>query len=82
MQRITISAEQRRGSSLTLAADQIHYLLRVLRLRAGDRFIAQDGAGQQWLAALTELPDQAQIIEAIATQSLPHCATSADSSST
>ncbi len=69
MQRITISAEQRQDSSLTLAADQIHYLLRVLRLRAGDRFIAQDGAGQQWIAALTDQPAQAQIIEAIAAQS-------------
>ena len=69
MQRITISADQHRGSSLTLAADQTHYLLRVLRLRSGDRFIAQDGSGQQWLAALTEQPDQAQIVAVIATQS-------------
>lgn len=65
MQRITISADQRQAGSLTLAADQRHYLLRVLRLRAGDHFIAQDGQGQQWLAALTEQPDQADILEAL-----------------
>lgn len=65
VQRITISADQRQAGLLTLAADQRHYLLRVLRLRAGDRFIAQDGQGQQWLAALTEQPDQADILEAL-----------------
>lgn len=33
---------------------------------AGDRFLAQDGQGQQWLAALTDQPSSAQIIEMIA----------------
>lgn len=30
---------------------------------AGDRFIAQNGQGQQWLAALTDQPSSAQIVE-------------------
>lgn len=46
-----------------LEADQVHYLRRVLRLSMGDRFIAQDGQGQQWLAALSDQPSFAQVIE-------------------
>lgn len=52
VQRITIAAEQCSGLTLTLTADQAHYLIDVLRLQAGDRFIAQDGKGTQWIAAL------------------------------
>ncbi|MGB3292020.1 MAG: 16S rRNA (uracil(1498)-N(3))-methyltransferase [Phormidesmis sp.] len=66
MQRITIDQRQIQDSSLILEADQVHYLRRVLRMGAGDRFIAQDGQGQQWLAALTEQPRSAQIIETAA----------------
>lgn len=65
LQRITISPQQRQGSQLLLEADQVHYLIRVLRLNAGDRFVAQDGQGQQWLAAITAQPHQAYIIETI-----------------
>jgi 16S rRNA (uracil1498-N3)-methyltransferase len=74
VQRITISADQQQGSSLiALRGDQVHYLMRVLRLKVGDRFIAQTGQGQQWLAALSEQAHQAQILEAFApsTQSFP-----------
>jgi len=67
VQRITISASQKRENLLYLEADQIHYLRRVLRLAAGDRFIAQDGLGTQWLAALTDQPSQAQVIETVVT---------------
>ncbi len=56
VQRITIAAEQCSGSTLTLTADQAHYLIDVLRLQAGDRFIAQDGTGTQWIAALKATP--------------------------
>jgi 16S rRNA (uracil1498-N3)-methyltransferase len=72
VQRITISADQQQGSSLiTLRGDQVHYLMRVLRLKVGDRFIAQTGQGQQWLAALSEQAHQAQILEALAPSSQP-----------
>lgn len=63
MQRITIDAQQCQGQSLLLEAAQVHYLRRVLRLGVGDRFIAQDGQGQQWLAALTDHPSSAQVVE-------------------
>jgi 16S rRNA (uracil1498-N3)-methyltransferase len=65
VQRITIDPQQCEGLVVALKADQLHYLLRVLRLKAGDRFIAQDGQGQQWLVALSDQLDQAQIVEQI-----------------
>lgn len=74
VQRITIDAAQYRkpdevsgtsGSGIVLSAEQVHYLHRVLRLQAGDRFIAQTGKGQQWLAALTEDVTLAAVIEPI-----------------
>jgi 16S rRNA (uracil1498-N3)-methyltransferase len=42
---------------LRLEAAEVHYLLRVLRLRPGDRFALVDGAGHLWTAGLT-LADQ------------------------
>ena len=68
VQRITVIAEQCRGSVLTLTADQAHYLVDVLRLSVGDRFIAQDGEGTQWTAALkatSAKPFQANILETL-----------------
>ena len=55
LQRVTVTPEQHSGTTVTLTAEQQHYLLRVLRLQAGDRFIATTGRGQAWLAQLTEL---------------------------
>ncbi|HBH72658.1 MAG TPA: 16S rRNA (uracil(1498)-N(3))-methyltransferase [Synechococcales bacterium UBA10510] len=43
---------------LRLEAAEIHYLLRVLRLRPGDRFALVDGAGRLWTAGLVALADQ------------------------
>ena len=73
VQRITIEQQQYRQAAnssppaalIHLDSDQVHYLLRVLRLKTGDRFIAQNGQGQQWLAALTDQNDQAQVIETL-----------------
>lgn len=52
MQRLIIQPDQIQGACLTLTPDQRHYLYRVLRLAAGDRFVALDGQGQQWVATL------------------------------
>ncbi len=65
MQRITISPAQRVNNTLQLTSEQIHYLQRVLRLRPGDLFIAQDGQGQQWQGRLTETPEWAQILSTL-----------------
>lgn len=50
LQRVAIAPSQIRATQLYLTADQYHYLRRVLRLQAGDCFIAMDGGGQGWLA--------------------------------
>ncbi|MEM8612145.1 MAG: 16S rRNA (uracil(1498)-N(3))-methyltransferase [Cyanobacteria bacterium P01_H01_bin.105] len=62
MQRITISPAQRVADTLQLTQEQAHYLQRVLRLKSGDHFIAQDGQGQQWQSQLTATWGQAQIL--------------------
>ncbi|MDP5339172.1 MAG: 16S rRNA (uracil(1498)-N(3))-methyltransferase, partial [Nodularia sp. (in: cyanobacteria)] len=46
--------------------EQQHYLRRVLRLNAGDRFIAMDGQGKWWLAQLEA--EQAQVLETLSVE--------------
>jgi len=50
LQRVAIASAQKQDDQLHLRDDQSHYLGRVLRLQAGDRFIAMDGQGTWWLA--------------------------------
>ncbi len=68
LQRLAVNAPKKSDKSIDLNAEQKHYLHRVLRLQAGDKFIAMDGRGHWWLAVLeaqeTELI--ASIIEEIA----------------
>lgn len=56
MQRLMVTPAQVAGDQITLSPEQQHYLYRVLRLAAGDRFVVLDGQGQQWLAELTDAP--------------------------
>lgn len=65
LQRLVIDPAQMTPPHLTLSREQLHYLRRVLRLQAGDRFLALNGTGQTWLAELGEAAD-AQLLEAIA----------------
>lgn len=72
LQRIAIAPSQLQNQQITLTAEQQHYLVRVLRLREDDRFIAIDGQGQWWLARLKALEAQeflqAEILESIPIQ--------------
>ncbi|MTJ15113.1 16S rRNA (uracil(1498)-N(3))-methyltransferase [Anabaena sp. UHCC 0187] len=61
LQRITINPNQLQETELLLTSQQQHYLLRVLRLRDGDKFIAMDGMGKWWLAQLAG--EQGQVLE-------------------
>ena len=56
LRRLLIAPERLggHGFAVVLAADERHYLRRVLRLRPGDRFAITDGAGRLWSARLTE----------------------------
>lgn len=65
VQRLTIAPSQRTGEQITLTAEQQHYLSRVLRLQSGDQFIAMDGQGQWWLAALQADLSTANLVEAV-----------------
>jgi len=52
LQRLAVNAAQICDRKIDLTTEQQHYLHRVLRLQAGDRFIAMDGRGHWWLAVL------------------------------
>lgn len=62
--RLVIKSAQIQQEQISLDAQQLHYLLRVLRLGNGDRFLALDGVGNAWLAEIKE--SSAQIIESVA----------------
>ncbi|MBD3881966.1 16S rRNA (uracil(1498)-N(3))-methyltransferase [Phormidium tenue FACHB-886] len=68
LQRVTIAPSQLSNETLYLTPEQHHYLSRVLRLGAGDRFIAMDGQGHGWLSALGSTLREAKILEPIAAQ--------------
>ena len=61
LQRITIHPQQLQANQLVLTPQQQHYLLRVLRLRDGDKFIVMDGMGKWWLARLQG--EQGEVLE-------------------
>ena len=61
--RLVVKPTQIQGSLINLDAQQLHYLLRVVRLKNGDRFIALDGAGHSWQAEIKA--DSAEIIASV-----------------
>ncbi|MBD2335492.1 16S rRNA (uracil(1498)-N(3))-methyltransferase [Calothrix sp. FACHB-156] len=63
LQRIAIAPSQLQAGQILLTKEQQHYLVRVLRLREGDRFIAMDGKGKWWLTQL--VGEQGQVLEAL-----------------
>ena len=63
MYRLVVRPSQIESERINLDSQQLHYLLRVLRLGNGDRFIALDGAGQSWLVAIIDR--SALILESI-----------------
>ncbi|MFM6307545.1 MAG: RsmE family RNA methyltransferase, partial [Dolichospermum sp.] len=63
LQRITINPQQLQENQLLLTPQQQHYLLRVLRLRDGDQFIAMNGMGKLWLTKLQGI--QGELVETL-----------------
>jgi 16S rRNA (uracil1498-N3)-methyltransferase len=61
--RLVIKSAQIHQEQIILDGQQLHYLLRVLRLGNGDRFLALDGVGQAWLAEIIDR--SAQIIQSV-----------------
>ncbi|WP_138501262.1 16S rRNA (uracil(1498)-N(3))-methyltransferase [Nostoc sp. PA-18-2419] len=66
LQRIAIAPSQLQQQQILLSKEQQHYLVRVLRLHEGDRFIAMDGKGKSWLVQLAG--EQAQVLEPISVE--------------
>jgi 16S rRNA (uracil1498-N3)-methyltransferase len=62
--RLVIKSTQIQQEQILLDAQQIHYLLRVLRLGKGERFLALDGVGNTWLAEIIDR-NTAQIIQPV-----------------
>lgn len=61
LQRLAIAPTQRHQQWVDLTPEQQHYLIRVLRLGAGDRFLILD-SGERWLAELQPQTGQAQLL--------------------
>ncbi|MBC6471758.1 MAG: 16S rRNA (uracil(1498)-N(3))-methyltransferase [Hormoscilla sp. GM102CHS1] len=67
LQRLAIAPTQLQDGQVCLTRQQQHYLGRVLRLQAGDRFMAMNGQGTWWLCELLAAAT-AKIIETIPVQ--------------
>jgi 16S rRNA (uracil1498-N3)-methyltransferase len=65
VQRITIDPTQLRDTEIALTAAQHHYLVRVLRLQAGECFQAIDGTGVLYRVELTTTSQSARIVDTI-----------------
>ncbi len=63
MQRLAIDPQQLQPTYLQLTTDQQHYLQRVLRLKAGAKFLALPGDGKAWQCELEG--DRARILESV-----------------
>ena len=61
--RLVVTPEQIQKDLINLDPQQLHYLLRVLRLQNGDRFIALDGVGKSWRVEIQD--NVAQIIGSV-----------------
>lgn len=68
LQRLVIAPAQRQNQQILLTDTQRHYLVRVLRLDRGDRFIALDGQGSWYISELAANLTQARIIESLNVQ--------------
>jgi 16S rRNA (uracil1498-N3)-methyltransferase len=54
LQRLVCDGNWLPDEPIDLTPDQRHYLVRVLRLAIGDRFIVLNGQGQSWIALLAD----------------------------
>jgi 16S rRNA (uracil1498-N3)-methyltransferase len=69
LQRIVVSPSQLSHGLIQLSSEQQHYLWRVLRLGAGDRFLVMDGQGHTWLAQLNADRTLATVLEPVTRES-------------
>lgn len=72
MQRITLTPSQICNDEIALTEAQHHYLVRVLRLQAGECFQAIDGTGILYVAELTPTNQIARIVDTIVAPNAPN----------
>ena len=54
IQRFLVDRIKSSASHLEISGEQCHYVLRVLRLQAGDQMILFDGSGSEWMAKIID----------------------------
>jgi 16S rRNA (uracil1498-N3)-methyltransferase len=69
--RFYLPPDQCRGRPLRLAGSEGHHALHVLRVRVGDRVTILDGAGQEFLCAVTGVEDNQVGLNILETHSHP-----------
>lgn len=52
LQRLFVTSKLEPGAEIALSKDQAHYLVNVLRLKLGDKFLLFNGKDGEWLAEL------------------------------
>lgn len=57
--RLHVEADLNEGARFEAEADQAHYLIHVLRIRAGDRVFLFNGRDGEWLAEVTDISKRA-----------------------
>ena len=63
IQRFLVDRIKSSASHLEISGEQYHYVLRVLRLQAGDQMILFDGSGSEWMAKIIDTKRNRLLLE-------------------
>lgn len=63
MRRLLVPPDRIADGRARIEGDALHYLVRVLRLKAGDELEVFDGAGHAWQARIASIDDDAAVVE-------------------
>ncbi len=65
MVHLVVESELHEGSEFRPLGDDLHYLLRVRRLRTGASLSLMDGAGRRWDAVIDQCSDNAMVLRVV-----------------
>ena len=63
IQRFLVERIKSSASHFEISGEQCHYVLRVLRLQAGDQMILFDGSGSEWMAKIIDTKKNRLLLE-------------------
>ena len=63
IQRFLIERVEDSASHIEIIGEQCHYVLRVLRLQAGDQMILFDGSGSEWMSKIIDTKKNRLLLE-------------------